>query len=406
MINLKRIPLVLIVAALVMMFLLPTSYATLSDLVDVKEEEVSPVFQQKVREVQQHYYERCLQERQEAERRQAEDRRKKIEESRKECKRSSIADLFAEDWKTYKKILFILKNMIEPLMKKRCRGGDARVESVVGIMNDLVKIHKQETYCTPEKTRKLDRLLRRAKREKEELHNVLSLPFQVDFSGKMEPETRQFFQEFINQHCHAHTVGANLSAGFFVTGDIGLSGGVSRKDILGKRSAVVMAKYGCGVGFVLSGTVGYNLLDLEKKGTIISHPIIGPSGGEDMVVYTGGMGLGGSLGVRNYKCKPVSIDAGLSLGIAGANTGFIGKEIFSIGYDLKHFAKNCGLHPETGHYPELLSAQIESAFTKDDFKQIKQVIQKHKNTVRGTRKGYHEGIVVTTEEIVLVKDPS
>lgn len=266
------------------------------------------------------------------------------------------------DMASYKPVLKVLAHMMKELEGQECSGGQKRVEAIVELINELVRIHKEVELGSLEKHKQLTQLKKKADEKSRLLDLEKPDVFTLDGLKDTSKEVTDFFST--RQTVQTKTIGVNLF-GELIPTVYAVTGGASvgySKNRWGQRRLIILGNAGDGIGLGYFGTVGWNSVEMEQddSGRLTSQK------GQEMGRKGGCLGIGGGLGARsrtfggfphwscpsgmnltemNLSRKNHIGEVGIGMGLFIGHSRFFGRQIpkGSCGRDYGYFMKNLGL---------------------------------------------------------------
>lgn len=305
----------------------------------------------------------------------------KVQEAEEELqlqkrKNSCKKELMRVDKKMYNPILKVVTKILQPVCekKKRIRGGVARLESGIEILNKLLQIHRNEEYGSDVKRGKLEDLLKEAQETLDMLQSAQKLPLDLQVSERARLGS---FENKLKKPLSISAVGGNVAAGMSLF-NAGIGGAIGcSKNICGQRK---FALIGQGIWYPLFGWYPAGFLGVSCAAGYYNPDVIkkGPFLFDIQLARSMGLVLGGTSGKVHFEVDnkanewdfvadkgppyEVTIDIGFHLMKLFL---FGGIELCSLPTDFKYFRKSIGITSQSGKLPIDREREIEEDHRKN-----------------------------------------
>lgn len=231
--------------------------------------------------------------------------------------------LFTEEKASYNKILKKIGKILQDPAdaRKKTKGGQERIDEGINLLNELIKIHKEEVYCTIAKQGRIQGLLKRSKDSllKFEAQKEERLFCERIYSGnidELEEETKSFLNDLILGKRLTTTVGGNIVIGLGFMGGLGSTVGIS-KNPCGYSRVIVNGQAVGGYWGIINMAAGAYQVEQKKSKAGLVGCVMSPN----LTV-----GLGGGAWNNNWENKPnlpVSKYIEVGLGFMGGVKGVL-----------------------------------------------------------------------------------
>lgn len=246
----------------------------------------------------------------------------------------------------YNHILKVILKMLNPSSNKF--RGDQSIRSALALINELIRIHKNEIYLSESKRKKLRELLATAHEIRSRIKKLPQEKTRICLSkinlADYEPEVQQFILKMASgKKKIIQTVGVNVSVA--ATG--GLQGGLCIGQAVtpyGFRRMVIGGSGGVMVTPHVAIMAEYASREFPGDSLVNTSRCKLVGGGN----VRGGVGLCGGIGAPMNEDRIESAEVGIGLLIGAGIRGTVLGEVLPLPNDLKRFRNNIGLFPESG----------------------------------------------------------